>query len=346
MRSEQFKNRPSQIRGTKEKTTPKDRSWDRAIYMVLLSILIIVVLYYLLSAYFFISGEGRIIGTHLQVRFPSDVKITDIFVEQGDKVSEEDSLFSYTLIEKSRSLSELQEMREEMREEIFEMRSDIDLKTTERAELRDKISFYEKQKGLIEKEVKLDIEPANKLNSLNSKLVDLNSELNILQKEVSLMNMKVNRLQQSRQGISGAVASNRLLYTEYPGSDNLYRSPTGGQISSLHKEQSEFAFRSEPVLSIKIQKPKVRIKALFTAQSVKHLAIGDEVKVTFDDGQTSKGKIVDLEAANGQALEQLEITEMSDQYIVEIMPVDEEARKMWESLSHLGVTVTKSIYSL
>ncbi len=346
MRSEQFKNRPSQLRGTKEKTTPKDRSWDRAIYMVILGILIIVVLYYLLSAYFFVSGEGRIIGTHLQVRFPSDVKITDIFVEQGDRVNEKDSLFSYTLIEKSRSLSELQEKREELREEILEMRSDIDLKTTERAELRDKINFYKGQKDLVEKEVKLDIEPVNKLHSLNSKLVDLNSELNILQKELSLMNMKVNRLQQSREGISEAAVSARLLYTEYPGSDNMYRSPIDGQVSNLNKEQSEFAFRSEPVLSIKIQKPKVRIKAIFNEQSVKHLAIGDEVKVTFDDGQTSTGEIVDLEAANGQALQQLEITEKSDKYIVEIMPVDEEARKMWESLSHLGVTVTKSIYSL
>lgn len=346
MRSEQFKNRPSQIRGTKEKATPKDRSWDRVIYMVLIGILIIVVLYYLLSAYFFVSGEGRIIGTHLQVRFPSDVKITEIFVEQGERVSENDSLFTYSLIEKSRSLSELQEMRKELREEIFELRSDIDLKATERGELRDKISFYEEQKDLIEKEVKLDIEPANKLYSLNSKLVDLNSDLNILQKELSLMNMKVNRLQQSNEEISEAVVSERLLYTEYPGSDNLFRSPIGGQISNLHKEQSEFAFRSEPVLSIKIQKPKVRIKAVFSAQSVKYLAIGDEVKVTFDDGQTSRGRIVDLEAANGQSLEQLDITEVSDQYIVELMPVDEEARKMWESLSNLGVTVTKSIYSL
>ncbi|NGP76768.1 hypothetical protein G3570_08995 [Balneolaceae bacterium YR4-1] len=346
MRSEQFKNRPSQIRGTKEKTTARDRSWDRVIYMVFLGILIIVVLYYLLSAYFFVSGEGRIIGTHLQVRFPSDVKITEIFVDQGDRVSEQDSLFSYILIEKSRSRSELQDIRQELREEIFEMRSEIDLKATERAELRERINFYERQKGLIEKEVKLDIEPVNKLNSLNSKLVDLNSELNILQKELNLMSLKVNRMQQSREGISEAVASERLLYTEYPGSDNLYRSPIGGQISNLFKEQSEFAFRSEPVLSIKIQKPKVRIKAVFSEQSVKHLSIGDEVRVTFDDGQTSRGRIVNLEAANGQALEQLDINEMNDQYIVELMPVDEEARKMWESLSHLGVTVTKSIYSL
>ncbi len=346
MRSEHFKNRPSQIRGTKEKTTAKDRSWDRAIYMVILGIVIIFVLYYLLSAYFFVSGEGRIIGTHLQVRFPSDVKITNIFVEQGDKVSKKDSLFSYTLIEKSRSLSELQEKREELREEIFEIRSDIDLKSTERAELRDKISFYQEQKNLVEKEVKLDIEPVTKLHSLNSKLVDLNSELNVLQKEMSLMNMKANRLSQSREGISEAVASEQLLYTEYPGSDNLYLSPIEGQISNVNKEQSEFAFRSEPVLSIKIQKPKVRIKAVFSEQSVKHLPIGDEVRVTFDDGQTSKGIIVDLEAANGQALQELQITERSDKYIVEIMPVDEEARKLWESLSHLGVTVTKSIYSL
>ncbi|MGK7370492.1 MAG: HlyD family secretion protein [Candidatus Halalkalibacterium sp. M3_1C_030] len=346
MRSEQFKNRPSQIRGTKEKTTPKNRSWDRAIYMVILGILIIVVLYYLLSAYFFVSGEGRIIGTHLQVRFPSDVKITEIFVDKGDKVTTEDSLFSYAKVEKSLSLSELQQKREKLREDIFELRSDIDLMATERAELRDKISFYRDQKDLIEKEVKLDIEPVSKLHSVNSKLVDLNSELNILQKELSLMNIKVNRMQQNREGIARAAVSEEMLFAEYPGGEQVYNSPIDGQISNLNKQETEFALRSEPVLSIKIQKPRVRIKALFNEQSVKHLAIGDRVKVTFDDGQTSTGKIVDLEAVNQEAINRSNVTELSDQYYVEIMPVDEEARKLWESLSHLGVTVTKSIYSL
>lgn len=346
MRSEQFKNRPSQIRGTKEKTTPKDRSWDRVIYMVILGALLLVVLYLLLSTYFYVSGEGRIIGTHMEVRFPSDVKVSEIFVDKGEKVNPRDSLFSFMLVEKSQTLSQVQEDREEMQEEFLELRSDIELGYTERAELRDRINFYRQQKNLLEKEVKLDIEPVNKLHSVNSKLVDLNSELNVLQKELSLMNAKANRIQQKSQQITRSTISEEMLYSEAPGTEQVYYSPVDGQVNRLFKASSEFALRSEPVLSIKIQKPEVRIKALFSEQSIKHLAIGDEVTVTFDNGETSTGQVVDLEAVDQDAMNRTDITEISDRYLVEIMPANEEARELWESLSHLGVTVTKSIYSL
>lgn len=346
MRSEQFKNRPSQIRGTKEKTTPKDRSWDRIIYMVILGSILLVVLYLLLSTYFYVSGEGRIIGTHMEVRFPSDVKVSEIFVDQGEKVNPSDSLFSFIPVEKSQTLSQAQENREEMQEEFLDLRSDIELAYAERAELRGKINFYRQQKNLLEKEVKLDIEPVNKLHSVNSKLVDLNSELNILQKELSLMNAKANRIQQKRQLISKFVISEEILFSEVPGTEQVYYSPINGQVSRLFKASAEFALRSEPVLSIKIQKPKVRIKAVFNEQSIKHLAIGDNVSVTFDNGETSTGQVVDFEAADQNAMSRPDITEISDRYIVEIKSEDEEGRKLWESLSHLGVTVTKSIYSL
>ncbi len=346
MRSEQFKNRPSQIRGTKEKTTPKDRSWDRVIYMIILGAILLVVLYLLLSTYFYVSGEGRIIGTHMEVRFPSDVKVSEIFVDQGEKVNPSDSLFSFIPVEKSQTLSQVQEDREEMEEEFLDLRSDIELAYTERAELRDKINFYRQQKNLLEKEVKLDIEPVNKLHSVNGRLVDLNSELNVLQKELSLMNAKADRIQQKSQLISKSTIFEEMLFSEAPGTEQIYYSPINGKVSRLFKASSEFALRSEPVLSIKIQKPKVRIKAVFNEQSIKHLAIGDKVTVTFDNGETSTGQVVDFEAADQDAMSRTDITEISDRYIVEFMPEDEEGRKLWESLSHLGVTVTKSIYSL
>lgn len=346
MRSEQFKNRPSQIRGTKEKTTPKDRSWDRIIYMVILGAILLVVLYLLLSTFFYISGEGRIIGTHMEVRFPSDVKVYEIFVDQGETVNPSDSLFSFIPVEKSQTLRQVREDREEIDEEFLDLRSDIELAYTERAELRDKISFYRQQKNLLEKEVKLDIEPVNKLHSVNSKLVDLTSELKVLQKELSLMNAKANRIQQKSRLISESTFSEEILFSEAPGTEQIYYSPVNGQVNRLIKASSEFALRSEPILSIKIEKPKVRIKALFNEQSIKHLAIGDHVTVTFDNGETSTGQVVEFEAADQDAMSRTDITEVSDRYIVEIIPADEEVRKLWESLSHLGVTVTKSIYSL
>ena len=345
MRSEQFKNRPSQIRGTKEKT-PRNRSWDRVIYMVILGSLLLVVAYLLLSTYFYVSGQGRVVGTHVDVRFPSDIKVTELFVERGEKVSAQDSLFRFTLVEKSRTLSELQEEQEEREEEINELRSDIELTQTERAELKDKIAFYTDQKELLIKEVKLDIEPVNKLHSVNSKLVELNSDLNILQKELSLLYTKLNRVQGKTQTIAQSILSEEMLFKETPGSTQTYLAPQSGQVASVYKESSEFALRSEPVLSIRIQRPKVRIKAIFREQSIEHLSIGDEVTVTFDNSEESRGKIVDLRDANQGTVDNSDITELSNWYIVEVEPIDEEARKMWESLSHLGVTVTKSIYSL
>lgn len=346
MRSEQFKNRPSQIRGTKEKTTPRNRSWDRVIYMVILGLLVLVVMYLLLSTYFFVSGEGRIVGTHLEVRFPSDVKVTEVFVEQGQEVSPQDSLFRFTSIEKNRTTRQIQEDREEREEEIMEIQSDIELLYTERTELRDKIAFYEDQKALLEKEVKLDIEPVNKLHNVNSKLVDLNSDLNILQKELSLKHTKANRMQQKLQTISRSFVSEEMLFTEAPGTVQTYFAPKSGYVAQIFKETSEFAFRSEPVMSIRIQRPQVRIKAIFKEQNVKHLSSGDEVTVTFDNGEKSKGEIIELQDANQSVINRTDVTELSDRYFVEIKPVDKEGRKLWESLSHMGVTVTKNIYSL
>lgn len=314
--------------------------------MVILGSIILIALYLLFQAYFFISGEGNIVGTHLDVRFPADVKVTDVYVKEGQQVSPQDSLFKYTLIEQRRTYSDLQEEEEALQEELLELRSDIELKFTERQELREKIRFYQNRKELLENEVKLDIEPVNSLHSVNSKLVDLNSDLKVLQKELDLISAKAGRVQQNSSQISQIVRSEEMLYSESPGTDETYFAPVSGRVNRVFKNPSELAFRSEPLLSIRIRKPEVRIKAIFKEQSIEHLAISDEVRITFDNGEVSTGKVVDIQALTDGNTNGLGVTELSDRYVVEIMPVDEEARRLWESLSHLGVRVTKSIYSL
>lgn len=346
MRSEQFKNRPSQLRGTKEKSPGKNHSWDRVIYMVILGSLILVALYLLFQAYFFVSGEGHIVGTHLDVRFPVDIKVTDVYVEAGQQISEEDSLFTYSFIEQRKTVSQLQKEQEELQEELLDLRSDIELMGAERQELREKIAFYQKRQSLLEKEVKLDIEPINSLNTVSSKLVELNSDLRVLQKEMDLVSARAGRMEQNSREIYRTVRSEELQYRESPGTQETYFAPVQGRVNQVLKKSSELAFRSEPLISIRIREPQVRIKAIFNEQSIKHLAIADEVKVTFDNGEESTGKIVDIQAITDGDSNLMDITELSDRYVVEVMPVDDEAREVWESLSHLGVTVTKSIYSL
>jgi multidrug resistance efflux pump len=249
-------------------------------------------------------------------------------------------------VEKNRTVTELEEEREEREEEIIELRSDIELMQTERDETRNKIAFYRDRKQLLEKEVKLDIEPANKLHSVNSKLVELNSDLEVLKKEISLLSIKLNRARQKSQKIAESMFSEEMLFRETPGTGQTYLAPKSGQVARIYKESSEFALRSEPVMSIRVQRPKVRIQAIFREQHIEHLSIGDEVTITFDNGEESKGNIVDLKEENQDMIDDEDLSELSNRYIVEIEPIDDKARKVWESLSHLGVTVTKSIYSL
>jgi hypothetical protein len=128
---------------------------------------------------------------------------------------------------------------------------------------------------------------------------------------------------------------------------HIYKAPVPGIITTVHKSESEIGLKSERVLSILSEQSQLRIKAIFQQNSGKYLSIGDEMSVTFDNGDKSKGVVTDIYAA--EALidrptgSQSEL-EFSVQIVAELKPEDPLDMDRWKSYNKMGVTVKKTIF--
>lgn len=346
MQSGQFNSNKAAIRGTREKDVEQKTNWDRVIYLTLLSVALIFISYYLINRNFFVVGDGRVVTNELQVASPSDIRFQRFYVEPGDTVQKSDTLFRFTFIEWQQSMDSLETLKKKLNDaaaELEEVQGELRIKNIEAERALDQIGYYENRLSQIKREVRLGVSTVSEMKSVEDKIMNERGDLSLINEQISLLENRRNGLQTliaDPYGNDGSVLDAASM-------QHFYKAPVPGIVTSVYKSESEIGLKSERVLSILSEQSQLRIKAIFQQKSGKYLSVGDEMNVTFDNGDKSRGIITDIYAA--EALidrptgSQSEL-EFSVQIVAELKPEDPLELDRWKSYNKMGVTVKKVIF--
>lgn len=128
----------------------------------------------------------------------------------------------------------------------------------------------------------------------------------------------------------------------------IFSSPVTGLVTGVHKADTELSLKSERVITILSDNTNLKIQAILEQQDGKHLSIGDQMNVTFDNGERSSGIISDIYAAESvvdrPTSSSNNALKFSIQLIAELKPENATELRKWKANNKMGVTVTKTIF--
>lgn len=316
MKSINFQRNKSLIRIVNDNKVKKERNWDRILYMVLLGSFLIFLSYYLFSYLLFVKGLGQVIIEKNQIRLTDDARIIEFYVNEGDSVKKNDTLFSYALdmdeqddftlpISGINKTSEVKVSENWGNKEMFALKKKISINTIDISENNFLIANYKSEIKRLSNEVILDVLPKNKLEFVQNEILKLNSQNLKLQKENEELAKLISSIQTNPEKTTNNESRTYINTTENNLTENenekklsfsdeyltepkYFRSPIEGITTKIFVQNYETALKSEEIMSIHKSHAEF-IKAYFEQEDSKHLKVGDIFNIEFPDGTASKG---------------------------------------------------------
>lgn len=343
MRSQGFKQGNAQIRGMREKETKKKINWDRIVYLTIVNLVLGALAFAFLRNYLFVSGEGQVIADRFFVRFPSDVRIQEMRTQKGDSVVQYDELFVYTPSFQTKSPVELETIRSEFQDRIFENALKVDEKLSQLKAIKMQMKHYRERISVIEQEIKLNLATPRLLYENEDRVVNLKADsINVLAEIVLLRNR--NKYLESLSADEGLVLD--IRDAELRGQVLTYQSPVTGVVEQVYKGNSELAVRTESIISIRRNSKDILVRALFSRDDLDYVYSGKVVTLRFDNGDLSKGMITNVYSSEYEQIGTVNRAGVliSDQIVVEIRPIEEQELALWETNSNISLKVETSIF--
>ncbi len=361
MKSTDFKSGQNSIRVLNDiKPQNKKVNWDRTIYLVILGILLLYIIFLVLRSILLVQGEGQVLFRKLDIQYPEDIQISEIFVNEGDTVNIGDTLFQYNLNkfpEREKVYSNTSRVTivdkadlSWLDKEILQTRNDI---YQSRIDTRSKLKLLTKTKDDIRRmkeAILLDIYTVDKLDNLTTRQVQLESEIDALKEETSLLNTYMLELQIRLSNMERHIADINnpdysFVLTNPVENHQVYVSPVKGTITKINKENFEVAMKSEIIMSI--HKPaNLFIKVFYDQKSLKHVNAGDKVLIVFPDGALSHGILERFYFATYQLPDELQkkYEPITRSIAADIYPIDEAEIEKWKAFYKLNVQIYKWKY--
>jgi multidrug resistance efflux pump len=329
-------------------------NWDRVVYLSIIGFVLIALSYFLFDYYMIIEGQGRVIANRVEVRFPVDVRVTEMFVEEGDSVRSSEPLFSFAVVHQSQSPERSRDERRRLEEKIMDVQGDIDQEEILYQNSAEQLEYYKNQKKLVQKEIRLGVSSLNDLRSIENKIMGLKHD-------TSLASSKLKHLRQQKATLANwrkapeiynsftALGMEEANMEQASGSAQTlrkFKTSQKGVVESIDKNVSELAMRSESILTLKRKSEEIFIRAIFQQSSRQYLQSGDTLNVNFDGDIDSRGVITGFDTpqlSNWQSLAIGELGNINKYFVVKLKPVNDEAFSVWEENSNLGVTIRKVI---
>ena len=361
MKKFKFNTQASVIKGIEEKPVRKGFNWDRLIYFITLSIVLLSFGTYFINRFIKVSAESEIILDKFNVTFTDDIIVGEYFVEEGDSIGKGDSLFTYRFniedennhgasislagINSSRQ-TRSKEMDNWLLKEKLNTLKNIDLKTLERNDTRRLIKDLKSKLENLKKEVFLEIYPPsklkdaqNKISSLELKESKLTEEILFLKKYLALTEQRAIELktpQLSPEELNASL-SNGNSNNEY-----VFYSQKTGMVSQIYSRSKEVCYRQNLVLDV-IEFQGLHIIAYFKQGDLGYIETGDKVDIEFPDGSTSKGIIDKLYVKTTTLPDRLYETGSKVERRIKavVVPLNVEDTEKWFEFYKINVTVSK-----
>ena len=350
MKSQSFRRQSSSIRGFKETPKKKTIKWEKVIYAVILTAILIYFLRYLYIKNFLISANGQVHFDKLDIQFTEDVRLDNFIVNEGDSVHEGDSLLIYTVedLENSGGISSssVRAYQKEMNNIDSEKRKlyqKVKIAETKLKQLKKYRNKQRQQAKKVENQIYLDIHTAEKLTPYTKSIDELGMDIQVLQEEINTLWWLINTLEEGQK-----ISPSELLYGGKAGSflkTRVYRTPVNGVVTRIFKENHEVAIRSEVVMTIN-QPKNVFIKAFFEPEDIQHFKSGDKVTIKFPDNQKSLGIITKIHTATYELPSEFQkkYEPVHRSVAVDIAPIESDDLNEWRKFYKMGVEVTKLKY--
>lgn len=335
MKKFSYKKGKAIIRTLKEpKIKKKKLNFDRVLYFILLILLVVWLASFVYKKTVWVYGNGQMLMEKVDVNFTNDIRVKEIFINEGDTVHLNTNLFNYFQddfdSDASIVLKNL-DKREKYSSDYDDILRQIRLKYIKLQHLKKRLSLLEFQEKQIIKLVLLDVYTKNKADEINTQKLKLQGDIDLLKNEIYLLSLL--KKDTRKKGNSNINSGNQNF-------TNTYHSPITGIIGQILKNSEEVCYKAENVMTIH-NVEKVFIKAYFNIKDIAKVKKGSLVYVEFPDKSLSKGIINKLYISTYKAP-----TEFQKKYepterniLAEIIPLDKEEIPDWGRYYKLNLKV-------
>lgn len=371
MKSVNFQRNKALIRVVNEQKIKKQRNWDRILYLGLLGFFLIFVIYYVASKYLFIHAYGHVIIESTRIRLTDDARIIEFYVNEGDRIKQNDTLFAYAL-DRDDDISGHSSYAQSVNigsimggsrddwwvKEIYALKKKIALNNIDVSENDNLISGYKKEIKRVSNEVILDVLPKSRLEFLQNEIITLNTENKKLEKENKELNslMKtlgpaknqksingVNIRSRKGNGVGDKQGVHKLDFSEELLTQAKYfRSPMNGIATRIYIHEYETALKTEEIMALHEAQPAY-IKAYFEQEDLRYFKEGDLFSIEFPDGTVSKGILRRFYIATYTLPEEFQkkYEPTTRSIAADIYPLDTLEIKKWKTFYKMSVDISK-----
>lgn len=351
-----FKYQKSVLRTVEEPPVKKKFNWDRFLFICAVLLIGFWFTYKTYNRVAFVSVNGQVLMEKTNIHFTEDVRISQIFVEEGQSIKMGDTLFSYRY-EDSDALLGMVGMTKPIRpsrdlsnwflKEKLNIKRQIALKRSEVqaivANKKIKQLELEEQK----KQILLGVDVAYKIPPLLSEIAALDGDREMVNEEIKVLLKHLAMLRrQAKKAAKEEEAFMQLqMAAEEPTGNILlyYTSPLDGLIGRILNSPNEVCYESENVMTVH-KLDKLKIRAYFTQESYREIKIGDEVSVKFPDGTLGQGVIHNFYISTYPVPPEFQSKHepMERSVVADVLPLNEEEARHWTGYYKMAVKIIKS----
>ncbi len=321
------------IRTLKEpKVKKKKFNLDRVLFLLIILGLCFWLLSFVYKKTVWIEGNGQMLMEKVDVNFTNDIRVKEIFINEGDTVCVGSRLFNYYQDDFDSDASIVLknvDRKEKQYSNLQDLIKEIYLKKLQLKSLRERLAFLEKEEKKAIKLILLDVYTKVKLDGIIQQKMLLENQINLLENELYFL-----KLQKRNLGPDTSISIGGGSF------GNSYISPIEGVVGQILKNSEESCYKTENVMTIH-DVEKVFIKAYFNLKDLAHVKKGSIVLVEFPDKTISEGIINKLYISTYKAP-----TEFQKKYepterniLTEIVPLDKEQIPEWGKFYKLNLKV-------
>lgn len=321
------------IRTLKEpKVKKKKLNLDRVLFILIILGLCFWLLSFVYKKTVWIEGNGQMLMEKVDVNFTNDIRVKEIFINEGDTVCVGSRLFNYYQDDFDSDASIVLknvDRQEKQYSNLQDLIKEIYLKRLQLKSLRERLAFLEKEEKKAIKLILLDVYTKVKLDGIIQQKMLLENQINLLENELYFL-----KLQKRNLGPDASISIGGGNF------GNSYTSPIEGVVGQILKNSEESCYKTENVMTIH-DVEKVFIKAYFNLKDLAHIKKGTLVLVEFPDKTISQGIINKLYISTYKAP-----TEFQKKYepterniLTEIVPLDKEQIPEWGKFYKLNLKV-------
>lgn len=347
MREFQLRTKPSILTTLKE---PPKKGKNRRVKWQRISFLLVafaVLAYICIQAYMrfaMIQADAQMVLHKQLVHFPTDIRISSLYVEEGQTIQEGDTLFKYTIpIDDQITTSEINIDKpiEWILKERISTQKQIELKRIQKLELESQIAM---RKGMHANKKELILlgsyNDRNEYEELSIQINRLESESAAVSDEIAYLQKLLYRLNLERSNYKRIETRKKEIIEE----SHFHIAQMDGIIGQINYNENEICYRKEELLTIHKTKD-IRIKAFFNPSDMKYLEEGDVVDILYPDKSKSQGIITNFHVATYALPEEFQKKyEPTERNIVaEVRMLDTEYEPLM-SYYKMNVLITKNRY--